>query len=134
MGPCSTISPSSSTTILSKLKQGKNTVGNNYSRFILKVIVQVTDDFFFCPGIYSTQAIIKNNQAWSLINALAMDIRCFCPPLSVTPLSPIIVSYCWENLSISLIHTCLFCCVYHYLHRHRFFQTKPDIIFYCFTK
>ena len=29
----------------------------------------------------------------SLIIALAIDIRCFCPPESVTPLSPTYVSY-----------------------------------------
>ena len=37
-----------------------------------------------------------------LINALAIDILCFCPPLKLTPLSPKSVLYLFSNPWISL--------------------------------
>ena len=75
---------------------------NNNSRFILQVFIQAADNLLFRSCIHGTQTIIENNKFGSLISALAMDIRCFCPPLNVTPLSPIMVSYWFENPSISL--------------------------------
>ena len=40
----------------------------------------------------------------SLISALAMAIRCFWPPLKITPFSPTIVSY---PSGISIIKSCI---------------------------
>ncbi len=44
-----------------KFKQSENPVGNDKGRFILKVCIEVGNDFFFRPGIHCTQAIIEDD-------------------------------------------------------------------------
>ena len=36
---------------------------NNDSRFIFQIGIQIANNVFFGTGIYSTQAVIKNNKA-----------------------------------------------------------------------
>ena len=44
-----------------KFKEREDPVGNDKSRFILKIAIQVADNFLFRPGIYCAETVIEND-------------------------------------------------------------------------
>ena len=70
---------------LVEAKHGKDAVGYEYGGFVAECMVKVIDDLVFRFASTALRQSSKIITSGSFIRALAMEILCFCPPLSVTP-------------------------------------------------
>ena len=77
---------------LVQLLHRRNAVGDQQRRLPARLVLRLSRMIFLGAGIDSRDRVVQNQDRRVFQQARAIEMRCFCPPETVTPRSPSTVS------------------------------------------